>query len=110
MMEIAGAVEDKRRQFFPRFAIKFFDQPRGRGEPKLRAPGRNIPRPERERAGGPGIIQVEMNRLAQDSNVVAERTQATAHFQEPRAGIRKLRRRAEGAKEEVVELKGAASS
>jgi hypothetical protein len=30
-----------------------------------------------------------MNRLAQDSNVAAEKTKATAHFQECRTGIRK---------------------
>jgi hypothetical protein len=51
-----------------------------------------------------------MNRLAQDSNVAAEKTKATAHFQESRAGIRKLRRKPEGAKEEAGKLKSAASS
>jgi predicted metalloendopeptidase len=43
-----------------------------------------------------------MNRLAQDSNVAADRTKATA--------FEKLRKKAESAKEEIEELKSAAAS
>ena len=67
MMEISRAVEHERRQLLLRFVVKFFDQTRRSGETQLRPPGRNIQRPEGDGPGGPGIIQVEMNRLAQDS-------------------------------------------
>lgn len=71
MVEIARAVEEKRRKFGANLVIEVFNQSRRRGETERRPPDRGVQRAERERAGQPGVIQIEMKRLGQELNVAA---------------------------------------
>lgn len=80
MVEISGTIEDKGRQLRLRCPKELFNQPRWRREAELRPPFSGSPRLERKGLDRPGIIQVEMNRLAQDSNVDADSMKATPHF------------------------------
>ena len=80
VVKIAGTVNQERRNPRFLFAVKFFDQPCRRREAQAWSPRGHIERLARERTAGPGIIQIEMNRLGQVSNVAADRTKATAHF------------------------------
>jgi hypothetical protein len=80
VMKITGTVNKERCEPPFVFTIKLFDQPRGRGEAKSRPPGSGIHGPNREGIGGPGVVEVEMNRAGQGSNLAGERAKATAHF------------------------------
>ena len=80
MMKIAGPVEKKRRKIAADLAIKIFDQLRRRGETELRAPGGRVFGLERKRRDWPGVIQVEMKRVAQDSNLAVGYRKAKAQI------------------------------
>lgn len=78
MMKIAGTVNDEGSGSPFVFAVKLFDQASGRGKTQPRSPGSRIDGVDRKRAAEPGIIQIEMNRRGQGSNVAGEDLKATA--------------------------------
>jgi low affinity Fe/Cu permease len=80
MMEIPRAVDKKPREFAADLMIEVFNQSRRRGETERRSPERGVQRLDRECAGRPGVIQVEMNRSGQDSNFATPGTKATSYL------------------------------
>jgi len=63
VMEIAGAINKKRREPRIELAKKFLDQPRGRGETQTRPPFPRIQHRQVAREIGPGIVEIKVQSL-----------------------------------------------
>jgi hypothetical protein len=60
VVEIAGAINQKRREARSELAKEFFNQARGSGETQARPPFARIQAGQVAREIGPGIIEVEV--------------------------------------------------
>ena len=67
MVKIAGAVKEERREFSLMFLIKLFNQAPGRAKAKLRSPVACLENGHSEGLAAPGIIQVEVKNVTDQS-------------------------------------------